>query len=179
MGTSTGRVVLGGVAQVRHSGPLQLRHDGGAAVLRIETAVRLLAQPLPLAWTSPNRDHARMLTRRVSLGLIVLGLLLALCPVKADGTRFDLALSSGGQSMSQLESRWADPAQRPWLGARPLCWPPLLAPFTYMQDSTLRRGCAGPNARSMSLAVLLLATGAGVAAAGVRAPSLSLRRKNS
>jgi len=101
-----------------------------------------------------------MLTRRVSLSLIVLGLLLAVYPVMADGTRYELALRSGGQTMSQLESRLADPAQRPWLEARPLCWPPLLAPFTYMQDSALRSGGAGPSAQSMSLSVLALAAGA-------------------
>ncbi len=117
-----------------------------------------------------------MLTRRLSLGLIVLGLLLAVYPVKADGTRFELALRSGGQSMAQLEARLADPDQRPRLEARPLCWPPLLAPFTYVQDSTLRSGCAGPNARSMSLSVLALAAGAGALASRSRASGLSRGR---
>lgn len=117
-----------------------------------------------------------MLSRRVSLSLIVLGLLLAVYPVKADATRYELELRSGGQPVSQLESRWADPVQRPWLAKRPVCGIPLLSPFTYMQDTALRHGCAGPNGRSMSLAVLALLAGVGMAASRSRGAGAPMRR---
>lgn len=94
--------------------------------------------------------------------LLSFGLLLAVLPFPADGTRAELGVGSGGQSMAQMQERLSDPEQRPHLEKRPLCWPPVMAPFTYMQDSALRHGCAGPNARSMSLAVLLLAGAAGL-----------------
>lgn len=63
------------------------------------------------------------------------------------------------------ERRLQDPVQRPWLERRPLCGPPVLAPVTYVGDGSLRRGCAGPNGRSMSLAALPLLAGGGVAVA--------------
>lgn len=90
-------------------------------------------------------------------------MILVLWPVRADGTRFELALQTGGQSMAHLQERLADPRQRPWLERRPLCGPPLLAPLVSMGDSSLRQGCAGPNARSMSLAVLPLLAATAVA----------------
>lgn len=55
--------------------------------------------------------------------------LLLLWPVRADANRFELTLRSGGQSMAELQTRPADPRQRPWLERRPLCGPPLLAPL--------------------------------------------------
>ncbi len=58
---------------------------------------------------------------------------------QADGTRYGLAVESGGQSMAQLQSRLADPGQEPQLEARPLCWMPVLAPFTDMQERTAAR----------------------------------------
>lgn len=88
--------------------------------------------------------------------LAVPGALLALWPVSADATRYELELASGGQTPAQLAARWADPRQRPLLERRPSCGIPVLAPWTYTQDTALRGGCAGPNARSMSLAVVLL-----------------------
>ena len=112
-------------------------------------------------------DHpGPVLLRRASLALAALGLLLAVWPVYADAIRYELELRTGAQPVAQLEVRWADPEQNRFLARRPLCGPPVLAPLTYMQDSALRQGCAGPNARSMSLAVLLLGaaalTGAGL-----------------
>lgn len=104
-------------------------------------------------------DHGRMLLRRLSLGSFVIGLTLALWPVAADATRYELELRSGAQPVSQLEARWADPDQRPFLARRPSCGPPVGAPLTYLRDSALRRGCAGPVSRSMSLAVLALVGG--------------------
>lgn len=97
-----------------------------------------------------------MQLRRLSSALVVVGVLLALWPVKADATRYELEARSGGQPAAQLEARWADPAQRPFLTARPSCGLPLLAPLTYVQDTSLRSGCAGPNARSTSLAAVAL-----------------------
>lgn len=115
-----------------------------------------------------------MSARRLSLVLLVVGLLFALWPVKADATRYELAVASGAQPQPQLDARMADPAQRPLLEQRPSCGIPLLAPLTYTQDTSLRGGCAGPNARSMSLAVLTL-----LAAAGVTARRASLGRATS
>lgn len=100
-----------------------------------------------------------MLLRRLSIALVLLGALLALWPVKADATRYELEVRSGGQSLPQLQARYAEAEQRPFLERRPSCGIPLLAPITYTQDSALRGACAGPNARSMSLSVLALATG--------------------
>ncbi len=97
-----------------------------------------------------------MLRHRLSLTFIALALLLAVWPVRADASRYELESRSGAQPVSQLEARLADPAQRPWLTTRPHCGMPLFAPFFYMQDTSLRQGCAGPNARSMSLAAVLL-----------------------
>lgn len=94
--------------------------------------------------------------RRLPLLLATVAAMLALWPVKADAIRYDLEAQSGGQPIAQLQARWADPVQRPFLQARPTCGLPLLAPWTYTQDSALRGGCAGPNSRSMSLAVLSL-----------------------
>ena len=111
-----------------------------------------------------------MSTHRLALVLAALGALLVLWPVRADGTRFELLVQSGAQPMAEVEARWADPVQRPWLAARPLCGVPLLAPVTYVTDSSLRRGCAGPNARSMSLGALGLLAAAGLTAAARRRP---------
>lgn len=105
-----------------------------------------------------------MSKHRLAQVLVAVGLLLLLWPARADATRFELVLQSGAQPMAELEQRWADPEQRPWLERRPSCGIPLLAPLTYMGDGSLRRGCAGPNARSMSLATLPLLAAAGLTA---------------
>lgn len=88
--------------------------------------------------------------------LVAAAVLLALWPVRADASRYELEVRSGAQPLSQLEARWADPVQRAFLERRPSCGVPLLAPFSYMQDSALRRGCAGPKARAMSSAMIAL-----------------------
>lgn len=104
---------------------------------------------------------------RLPLTLAVLALVVALWPIRADATRYELEV--GSQPVAQLEARLADPAQRPWLTTRPLCGPPLLAPVLYMQSTSLRPGCAGPNARSMSIAfALLLLAAAGSVRTGRR-----------
>ncbi len=105
-----------------------------------------------------------MSSHRLALALVAVGVLVTLWPVRADASRYELEMQSGAQPPAQLEARWADPVQRPFLERRPACGVPLLAPLTYMQDTALRRGCAGPNARSMSLAVLVLVAAAGVVA---------------
>lgn len=97
--------------------------------------------------------------RRLPLLLAAVAVMLAVWPVKADRIRYDLEAQSGGQAIAQLQARWADPVQRPFLQARPTCGLPLLAPWTYTQNSALRGGCAGPNSRSMSLAALALSLG--------------------
>ena len=109
------------------------------------------------------------MSSRVARALGALGVALLLWPVRADATRFELAAQTGAPSMADLQARLADPAQRPWLERRPLCGPPLLAPLTYVGDGSLRRGCAGPNGRSMSLAVLPLLAAAGLAGGRRRA----------
>jgi hypothetical protein len=110
-----------------------------------------------------------MSTQRLARSLLGVGVFLLLWPVQADATRFELLAQSGAQTMPDLQARLADPLQRPSLERRPRCGPPLLAPITYTGDGSLRRGCAGPNGRSMSLAVLPLLAAAGLAAAGRRA----------
>jgi hypothetical protein len=133
----------------------------------------LLALLVCFAWRLRSRSSrttdtsAVMVRSRVPLTLAVLGLVMALWPVRADSTRYEL--ESGLQPAAQLEARLADPAQRPWLTARPLCGLPVLAPVLYMQHTSLRRGCAGPNARSMSIAVaVLLLAAAGAVREGRR-----------
>lgn len=108
-----------------------------------------------------------MSRHRLPLVLLAASVVLLLWPVRADASRYALEVRSGAQPLSQLETRWADPAQRPFLQRRPACGVPLLAPLFYMQDTALRRGCAGPNGRSMSLAALAL-LGAVVAMAARR-----------
>lgn len=111
--------------------------------------------------TARRRRRPAVPIGRLSPTLVVLAVVVALWPVRADAARHEL--ESGAQPAAQLEARLADPAQRPRLMARPLCMP-LLAPLLYTQDTSLRRGCAGPNGRSMSIAfVLLLIAGAGAA----------------
>ena len=103
-----------------------------------------------------------MTEHRLARALLALGVLLLLWPVRADATRAELVVRSGGQPMAEVQRRLQDPAQRPWLERRPLCGPPVVAPLAYVGDSSLRQGCAGPNARSMSLAALPLLAAAGV-----------------
>ena len=105
-----------------------------------------------------------MSTQRLARLLVVVGVVLLLWPVRADATRFELVAQSGAQTMADLEDRLADPRQRPSLERRPRCGPPLAAPLTYVADGSLRRGCAGPNGRSMSLAALPLLAAAGLSA---------------
>jgi hypothetical protein len=105
-----------------------------------------------------------MKVRHVPPALLVLAVFLALWPVRADATRYDAEMRAGGQPVSQLQARLADPVQRPFLEARPSCGLPLLAPLTYTQDTALRHVCAGPNARSMSLAVFVLLASTGYVA---------------
>ena len=105
-----------------------------------------------------------MSTQRLARLLVAVGVLLLLWPVPADATRFEMVAQSGAQTIADLEARLADPRQRPGLERRPLCGPPLVAPLTYVSDGALRRGCAGPNGRSMSLAALPLLAAAGLGA---------------
>ena len=121
------------------------------------------------ALVGPRAGHhaaAVELRRGAAVALLLVGLLLALWPVPADRTRYELELRAGGQPPAQLAARWADPLQRAALERRPLCGPPVLAPLTYTQDGALRAGCAGPNARSASLAVLVLLAAAVLALRG-------------
>ena len=105
-----------------------------------------------------------MPTQHLARLLLAVGVVLLLWPVRADATRSELVAQSGAQTMAELEARLADPRQRPWLERRPLCGPPVAAPLTYVAVGGLRRGCAGPNGRSMSLAVLPLLAAAGLSA---------------
>ena len=103
-----------------------------------------------------------MSMRRLSLLLVLIGAVFALWPVKADRTRYELEAGVEGRPLSELQSQWADPQLRQILQRRPTCGIPLLAPFTYIGDTALRRGCAGPNSRSLSLSLVAVAAGWGV-----------------
>lgn len=104
--------------------------------------------------------------KRFAVVLLGLGLLLALWPVRADRTRYEMEMMGGPQPRVQLLTPPAE--QRPFLRQRPLCGPPIAAPLTYMRDTALRSGCAGPNGRSMALAAMALLAALVVGATGVR-----------